>query len=89
MRPRTTRCCWRVCAREATEILVAIESTGGAAREPPVMARAWQKHALRAHVMPGGVAAVMCGPLGCLASLFGLMRTLRRLRTIGTWRCIL
>ena len=51
------------------------------------MARARQKHALRAHVMPGGVAAVMCGPLGCLAAHFGLMRTLRLLDMIGTRRC--
>ena len=62
-------------------------SSQRAAREPPWMVRARQKHALRAHVMPGGVAAVMCGPLGCLAAHFGLMRTLRLLDMIGTRRC--
>ena len=84
MRPRTTRCCWRVCERPRRSWW---RSSRRAAREPPVMVRAWQKHALRAHVMPGGVAAVMCGPLGCLAALFGLMRTLRLLGMIGTRRC--
>jgi hypothetical protein len=42
------------------------------------MVRARQKHALRAHVMPGGEWLPLCATLylGCLAALFGLMCTL-------------